>query len=91
MGILPYSLDHTPRLLLISQRDFVWLLFKSGDYLRAVFINFTNNCKGKGCEISQFHNSKYASQIQLTMAADAREEIRRETATLRDESDPSRT
>ena len=39
---------------MISQHDFVRLLFKSGI------------CKGKGSEKSQFYDSNYSSQVQLT-------------------------
>jgi len=35
---IPYSFNQTLRLLFISSHNFVWLLFESGYYLRAVFI-----------------------------------------------------
>ena len=38
---IPYLLDQMPRLLFISSINFVWLLFKSGDYSRAAFILFS--------------------------------------------------
>ena len=47
---IPYSLDQTLRLLFISPRDMVRLLFESGDYLRAMFIiNLKRNCHAWYC------------------------------------------
>ena len=59
---IPYSLDQTPRLLFISSRNFVRLLFESGYYLRAAFIKLSAVsgigkifCKCKGFEKSQLY------------------------------------
>ena len=80
---LPYSLDQTPRLLFISSRNFVQLLLKSGYYSRVAFIKL-------GMEDGEIHCLKEGG-----VAADARESIRTDTATLAtvtdtelEESDP---
>ena len=67
---LMYSLDQMPWLLFISSRNFVQLLFESGYYLRAVLIEL-------GTEDEEIHCPK-----QGGVAADARESIQRDTATL---------
>ena len=92
---IPYLLDQTPRLLFISSRNFVRLLFESGYYSRAAFIKLSGIgkifCKCKGFEKSQFYKINRKGGV----AADARESIRRDTAMLAtatdtelEESDP---
>jgi len=83
MSDIPYSLDQTPWLLFISSRNFVRLLFEIGYYSRAAFIKL-------GTEDEEIHYLK-----QGGVAADARESIQRDTATLAtvtdtefEESDP---
>ena len=99
---LPYLLDQTPRLL--SSRNFVRLLFESGYYSRAAFIKLSGIseifCKCKGFEKSQFYKINRELRCgdclkEGGVAADARESIRRDTATLAtatdtelEESDP---
>ena len=67
---IPYSLNQTLRLLFISSRNSVRLLFKSGYYLRAAFIKLRT-------EDEEMHCLK-----QGGVAADAWESIRRDAATL---------
>jgi len=69
---LPYSLDQTPRLLFISSRSFVWLLIESSYYSRAAFIKL--GVEGE--------NPLPWGTFQGGVAADTRESIRRDTATL---------
>jgi len=67
---ITYSLDQMPWLPFISSRNFVWLLFESDYYLRAGFIKL-------GMEDEEIHCLKESG-----VAADARESIPRDTATL---------
>ena len=54
---ISYLLDQMPRLLFISSRNFVWLLFESGYYSRAAFIKLSGIgkifCK---CKCFKFYN-----------------------------------
>ena len=52
--VIPYLLDQMPRLLFISSRNFVRLLFESGDY--STKMAFIEICKGKGFQKSKFYN-----------------------------------
>ena len=65
-----YSLNQMPWLLFISSRNFVQLLFESGYYSRVMLIKL-------GTEDEEVHCLK-----QGGVAADARESIQRDTATL---------
>ena len=68
-GHFPTALDQMLQLLFISSRNFVWLLFESSYYLRAVF--------KLGMEDEEIHCLKEGG-----VGADTRESTQRDTATL---------
>jgi len=68
--VILYSLDQMPRLLFISSRNFVWLLFESGYYSRAPSIKLRTEDE----EIYCFKEGE--------VAADARESTQRDNAVL---------